>query len=65
MRRAFDAAMKDKDFLAEAEKLKIEVDPLSGEQVAALIEQIYKTPPRPWPASATRWRRSEGGGGVA
>ena len=36
--------MKDKEFLAEADKLKIEIDPLSGEQVAALIEQIYKTP---------------------
>ena len=44
IRRAFDATMKDKEFLAEADKLKIEIDPLSGEQVAALIEQIYKTP---------------------
>ena len=44
IRRAFDAAMKDKEFLAEADKLKIEIDPLTGEQVAALIEQIYKTP---------------------
>jgi tripartite-type tricarboxylate transporter receptor subunit TctC len=45
VRRAFDAAMKDQDFLAEAEKLKIEIDPLSGEQVADLIEQLYRTPP--------------------
>ena len=37
IRRAFDATMKDKEFLAEADKLKIEIDPLSGEQVAALI----------------------------
>ena len=44
IRRAFDATMKDKEFLAEADKLKIEIDPLAGEQVAALIEQIYKTP---------------------
>ena len=44
IRRAFDAVMKDKEFLDEADKLKIEVDPLGGEQVAALIEQIYKTP---------------------
>jgi tripartite-type tricarboxylate transporter receptor subunit TctC len=36
IRRAFDATMKDPEFLAEAEKLKIEVDPLTGEQVAAL-----------------------------
>ncbi len=44
IRRAFDATMKDKEFLDEADKLKIEIDPLSGEQVAVLIEQIYKTP---------------------
>jgi tripartite-type tricarboxylate transporter receptor subunit TctC len=45
VRRAFDAVMKDKAFLEEADKLKIEVDPLTGEQVAALVEQLYKTPP--------------------
>ena len=44
IRRAFDATMKDPEFLAEADKLKIEVDPLTGEQVAALIVDIYKTP---------------------
>src|SRR6185295_12166306 len=45
MRRAFDAATSDKAFLAEAEKLKIEVDPLSGEQVADLVAQLHRTPP--------------------
>jgi tripartite-type tricarboxylate transporter receptor subunit TctC len=44
IRRAFDAAMKDKDLLAEAKKLKIEIDPLTGEQVASQIVEIYKTP---------------------
>jgi tripartite-type tricarboxylate transporter receptor subunit TctC len=44
IRRAFDAAMKDKELLAEADKLKIEIDPLSGERVAGLIADIYKTP---------------------
>ena len=44
IRRSFDATMKDPEFLAEAEKLKIEIDPLTGEQVGAMIEQIYKTP---------------------
>jgi tripartite-type tricarboxylate transporter receptor subunit TctC len=44
IRHAFDAAMKDKELQAEAEKLKIEIDPLTGEQVAALIVDIYKTP---------------------
>ena len=34
LRRAFDATMKDPAYLAEADKLKIDVDPLTGEQVA-------------------------------
>ena len=44
IRRAFDATMKDKDFLAEADKLKIEIDPLSGSEVEAQIVKIYQTP---------------------
>jgi tripartite-type tricarboxylate transporter receptor subunit TctC len=44
LRRAFDATMKDPAYLAEADKLKIDVDPLSGEQVAALVEQVSHTP---------------------
>jgi tripartite-type tricarboxylate transporter receptor subunit TctC len=45
LRRAFDATMKDPAYLAEADKLKIEVDALTGEQVAALVEQVSRTPP--------------------
>jgi tripartite-type tricarboxylate transporter receptor subunit TctC len=44
IRHAFDATMKDKDFLAEADKLKIEIDPLSGGEVEAQIVKIYQTP---------------------
>jgi tripartite-type tricarboxylate transporter receptor subunit TctC len=44
LRRAFDATMKDPDFLAEATKLKLQVDPLTGEQVAAVAEMIAATP---------------------
>ena len=45
LRHAFDATMKDAAYLAEADKLKIEVDALTGEQVAALVEQVSRTPP--------------------
>jgi hypothetical protein len=45
LRRAFDATMKDPAFLAEADKLKIDVDPLTGEQLAALVEQVSRTAP--------------------
>jgi tripartite-type tricarboxylate transporter receptor subunit TctC len=45
LRRAFDATMKDPAYLAEADKLKIDVEPLAGEQVAALVEQVSRTAP--------------------
>lgn len=44
LRRAFDATMKDSAYLTEAGRLKIDVEPLSGEQVAALVEQVSRTP---------------------
>ena len=44
LRRAFDATMKDPAYLAEAEKLRIDVEPLTGEQVATLVEQVSRTP---------------------
>ena len=43
-RRAFDATMKDPEFLAEAEKLKLAIDPVSGEDVQKLVDEIYATP---------------------
>jgi hypothetical protein len=45
LRRAFDATMRDAAYLADAERLKIDIDPLSGEEVAALIAQVLRTPP--------------------
>jgi tripartite-type tricarboxylate transporter receptor subunit TctC len=45
LRRAFDATMKDKEFLAEADKLKIEIEPLTGEQVAELVKKVTATSP--------------------
>ncbi len=44
LRRAFDATMKDKDFLAEAAKAQLEVDPLTGEEMVKLIADAYATP---------------------
>lgn len=44
LRRAFDATMKDPAYLAEAAKAKIEVDALTGEQVAVLVERVSRTP---------------------
>jgi len=44
LRRAFDATMKDAAFVAEAAKLQFDVDPLTGEQVQALVAQLAATP---------------------
>jgi tripartite-type tricarboxylate transporter receptor subunit TctC len=44
LRAAFDATMRDPDYLAEADKLKIDVDPLTGAELAALVEQVAQTP---------------------
>ena len=45
LRAAFDATMKDPDFLAEAKKLQLEVRPVSGAAVQKLISDIYASPP--------------------
>ncbi|MEA2982955.1 MAG: hypothetical protein QOF09_4778 [Alphaproteobacteria bacterium] len=46
LRQAFDATMKDREFLAEAEKLKLEINPLTGAEVESLVKQVYAdTPP--------------------
>ena len=44
LRDAFNATMKDADFLADAKKGKLEVEPEDGEHLAALIAKIYATP---------------------
>lgn len=43
-RNAFDATMQDPDFLAEAEKLKLGIDPVSGANVQKIVDLIYSTP---------------------
>ncbi len=45
LRAAFDATMKDPEFLAEAKRLNLEVRPVSGGDVETLIRELYATPP--------------------
>jgi tripartite-type tricarboxylate transporter receptor subunit TctC len=45
LRRAFDATMKDPAFIAEASKAKLEVDPMTGEELAAFVVKLNGTPP--------------------
>jgi tripartite-type tricarboxylate transporter receptor subunit TctC len=44
LRRAFDATMKDPAFVEEAKKTKIDLDPLTGEEVQKLVAQVSRTP---------------------
>jgi tripartite-type tricarboxylate transporter receptor subunit TctC len=45
LRKAFMDTMKDKDFLAEAEKAGLEITPVPGEQIQKLVQEVYNTPP--------------------
>jgi tripartite-type tricarboxylate transporter receptor subunit TctC len=45
LRRAFDATMKDPAFLAEAEKLKLEIEPMTGEALQTIVAKLASTPP--------------------
>ena len=45
LRRAFDATMKDAAFLAEAQKSKLEIDAMTGEELAAFVAKLAATPP--------------------
>ncbi len=44
LREAFAATMKDAEFVADAKRQKLDVDPEDGDHLAALIKKIYATP---------------------
>ena len=45
LRVAFDAAMKDPELLAEAQKQRLDISPATGDEVAQFIAGIYTSPP--------------------
>ena len=45
LRAAFDATMKDPEFLAEAKQRGIEVNPVSGAEIDRLLAELYQSPP--------------------
>ena len=45
LRDALMATMKDKEFVADAEKTKINIEPMSGEETAALIKKFSSVSP--------------------
>jgi len=45
LRKAFDATMADKAFIADAEKMGLEITPASGVRVQDLVTKLYASPP--------------------
>jgi tripartite-type tricarboxylate transporter receptor subunit TctC len=45
LRRAFDATMRDPEFLAEADKALLDIVPMSGEESQKIADSIVNTPP--------------------
>jgi hypothetical protein len=44
LRRAFDDTMRDPEFLAEAAKAQLEIEPLTARQIDALLANAFATP---------------------
>ncbi len=44
LRTAFDATMRDPEYLADAKKMRIDISPLPGATVQGLIKKLYDTP---------------------
>jgi tripartite-type tricarboxylate transporter receptor subunit TctC len=45
LRRAFDATMRDPAFIADAARLQLDVDPMTGEELQGLVAELGRTPP--------------------
>jgi hypothetical protein len=45
LRTAFDATMKDPEFLADANKLRVDVAPLTGQRVQEVVHNLFASPP--------------------
>ena len=45
LRKAFSASMSDPEFLEEAEKMQLDLNPLSGARVAEIVDESLATPP--------------------
>jgi hypothetical protein len=44
LRRAFDETMRDPAFVAEAEKLQLEIEPMTGAEIQQMLAQAFATP---------------------
>jgi tripartite-type tricarboxylate transporter receptor subunit TctC len=44
LRAAFDKTMSDPQFLADAERMRVDIEPLSGAKVQEVVQGLYATP---------------------
>lgn len=44
LRQAFDATLADPAFVAEAQKTRLEIDPLTGREIATMLAKAYAAP---------------------
>ncbi len=44
LRKAFMDTLHDKEFLAEAARMKLEINPVPGEAVQSIVQEVYQTP---------------------
>lgn len=45
LQAAFDAAVRDPEYLADANRAHLDVDPTSGPQIAQMMQGLYQSPP--------------------
>jgi tripartite-type tricarboxylate transporter receptor subunit TctC len=45
LRKAFSAALQDKALAAEVARMKLDVDPMSGDELESLVTRLYALPP--------------------
>jgi tripartite-type tricarboxylate transporter receptor subunit TctC len=44
LRQAFLETLRDADFISEAQKAKLEINPVGGEEVEKVVSEVYQTP---------------------
>jgi hypothetical protein len=46
LRKAFQETLKDPELLADAKKARLDIEPVSGEEMEKLVEALFKLNPR-------------------
>jgi tripartite-type tricarboxylate transporter receptor subunit TctC len=59
LRDGFSATVRDPEFLAEAQKLKLELSPMDADEIIDLVQRIYATPKPVVQAAIEAMQRAE------